>query len=68
MYRYRNIPTGSNLKNLFALKPRFIQQAEVLGKAMIRAMLWVNDNNPHLDWNQIKHLTLNLNSIGKVYL
>ena len=70
MYRYRNTPTGSQFENLVCLlKPRFVQQAEVLGKAMrLGAMLWVNGNKQpaHLDWRpRSKHLTLKLNSIGK---
>ena len=70
MYRYRNIPTGSQFEKLvWLLKPRFIQQAEVLGKAMrLGAMLWVNDSKQpaHLDWRpRSKHLTLKLNSVGK---
>ena len=70
MYRYRNIPTGSQFEKLvWLLKPRFIQQAEVLGKAMrLGAMLWVNDSKQpaHLEWRpRSKHLTLKLNSVGK---
>ena len=70
MYRYRNRPAGSQFEKLvWLLKPRFIQQAEVLGKAMrLGAMLWVNDSKQpaHLDWKpRSKHLTLKLNSVGK---
>ena len=70
MYRYRNTPTGSQFENLiWLLKPNFIQQAEVLGKAMrLGAMLWVNGSKQpaHLDWRpRSKQLTLKLNSIGE---
>ena len=70
MYRYRNKPTGSQFENLiWLLKPNFIQQAEVLGKAMrLGAMLWVNGSKQpaHLDWRpRSKQLTLKLNSIGE---
>jgi exopolyphosphatase/guanosine-5'-triphosphate,3'-diphosphate pyrophosphatase len=70
MYRYRNTPTGSQFENLVdLLKPQFIQQAEVLGKAMrLGAMLWVNDSQQpaHLDWKpRSRHLTLKLNQIGE---
>ena len=70
MYRYRNTPTGSQFENLiWLLKPNFIQQAEVLGKAMrLGAMLWVNGSKQpaHLDWRpRSQQLTLKLNSIGE---
>ncbi len=70
MYRYRSKPAGSQFENLVCLlKPRFVQQAEVLGKAMrLGAMLWVNGSKQpaYLDWRpRSKHLTLKLNSIGK---
>ena len=70
MYRYRNKPTGSQFENLvWLLKPKFIQQAEILGKAMrLGAMMWVNDSKQpaHLDWRpRSKHLTLKLNSVGE---
>ena len=70
MYRYRSTPTGSQFENLvWLLEPKFIEQAEVLGKAMrLGAMLWVNHSKQpaHMDWRpRSKHLTLKLNSIGK---
>jgi exopolyphosphatase/guanosine-5'-triphosphate,3'-diphosphate pyrophosphatase len=70
MYRYRNKPTGSQFESLvYLLKPKFIQQAEVLGKAMrLGAMLWVNDSiqPAHLNWKpRSRHLTLILDSVGE---
>ena len=70
MYRYRNTPTGSQFENLVdLLTPQFIQQAEVLGKAMrLGAMLWVNDSQQpaHLDWKpRSQYLTLKLNTVGE---
>ena len=70
MYRYRNKPTGSQFENLvYLLKPKFIQQAEVLGKAMrLGAMLWVNDSiqPAYLNWKpRSRHLTLILDSVGE---
>jgi exopolyphosphatase/guanosine-5'-triphosphate,3'-diphosphate pyrophosphatase len=70
MYRYRNKPTGSQFENLVdLLTPQFIQQAEVLGKAMrLGAMLWVNDSQQpaHLDWKpRSQHLALKLNPVGE---
>ena len=69
MYRYRNKPIGSQFENLvYLLEPKFVQKAEVLGKAMrLGAMLWVNDSRQpaHLNWKpRSRHLTLKLNSKG----